>query len=126
MEKKTYRNDIFVAVTLLLCLWFKIDSVMEYGMGNVSVFLVASCVLLLIVLLVMTLWLLFANRRKLWIILKGILKSYLFDTVSWLAFLMPIVCIEKYSTCFAVASWILGDIVLLGGFLIKNKIKSIK
>ena len=81
MEKETYKNDVLVAVTLLLCLWFKLD-------------------------------------------IKGVFKSEIFDTISWLAFFMPIICIEKYSTYFACASWVFGDIILLSAFLlIRNKYK---
>ena len=126
MEKEIYKNEIFMAVTLLLCLWFKLDAVIEYGIDNVSLFSVASCGLLLTVLLFLFLWLLLTNRRKLWIILKGIISSNFFDTISWIAFLMPIICIDSYNTYFACASWILGDVVLLGGFMLNNRKKIIK
>ena len=26
MEKATYKKEVFIAVTLLLCLWFKLDA----------------------------------------------------------------------------------------------------
>ena len=30
MEKELYKNEIHMAVALLLCLWFKLDAVIEY------------------------------------------------------------------------------------------------
>lgn len=126
MEKETYKKEVFVAVTMLLCLWFKLDAVIEYGTENMSCFLIASCGLLLVVILSMAIWLLFTNRKKLWTIIKGIFKSDMFDTISWIAFLMPIVCIEKYSLHFACASWIFGDIVLLAAFLYSKKVVQLK
>ena len=36
---------------------------------------------------------------------------------------MPIVCIDGYGTYFAYASWIFGDMVLLGAFLTSQKRK---
>lgn len=124
MEKETYKNDVLVAVTLLLCLWFKLDAVIEYGIENISCISIASCILLVIVIMSMALWLLFTNSSKLWAIIKGVFKSEIFDTISWIAFFMPIICIEKYSTYFACASWVFGDIILLSAFLlIRNKYK---
>jgi len=117
MEQKIYQKEINVAVTLLLSLWFKLDSVIEYGIEDIQRFAVVSCALLLAVLLVMALWLLFTDYKKLWAIMKGIFKSDVFDHVSWIAFLMPIVCIEEYSGYFALASWTFGDIVLLAATL---------
>ena len=124
MEKETYKNDVLVAVTLLLCLWFKLDAVIEYGIENISCISIASCILLVIVIMSMALWLLFTNSSKLWAIIKGVFKSEIFDTISWIAFFMPIICIEKYSTYFACASWVFGDIILLSAFLlIRNNYK---
>lgn len=117
------KNEIYVAVALLLCLWFKLDALLEYGLDNATLFPIASCVILSSFLLLRGLLLLLFNRDKLWAILKGIFKSEIFDTISWIAFLMPLICIEKYSTYFAIASWVLGDIVLLGGLLLKNRTK---
>ena len=45
--------------------------------------------------------------------------SKTFDAISSVAFLMPLICIEKYNVYFACASWVLGDIVLVGALLIK-------
>lgn len=121
MITETYKNEVFMAVTLLLCLWFKLDVVIVYGVENTSFFTVGTCVLFSLVILSRALWLLVTNRRKLWLILKGIFKSEMFDTISWVAFLMPFFCIEKYCNYFAYASWILGDIMLLSAFLMSQK-----
>ena len=118
MNKETYKKETFVAVILLLCLWFKLDAVIEYGVENVFSFALATCALLLLLLLFMAFWLLFTDKKKLWQIMKSIFKSDIFDTISWVAFLMPIVSIEEYSTYFACASWLFGDIMLLAGFFI--------
>ena len=64
MEKETYKNDVLVAVTLLLCLWFKLDAVIEYGIENISCISIASCILLVIVIMSMALWLLFTNSSS--------------------------------------------------------------
>ena len=29
MEKATYKKEVFIAVTLLLCLWFKLDAIID-------------------------------------------------------------------------------------------------
>lgn len=58
MEKELYKHEIHMAVALLLCLWFKLDAVIEYGIVNSSSFLIASCILLLAIILGRTLWLL--------------------------------------------------------------------
>ena len=49
----------------------------------------------------------------------GSFMSKTFDAISSVAFLMPLICIEKYNVYFACASWVLGDIVLVGALLIK-------
>lgn len=49
----------------------------------------------------------------------GYFMSKTFDAISSVAFLMPLICIEKYNVYFACASWVLGDIVLVGALLIK-------
>lgn len=126
MEKDNYKKEVFIAVTMLLCLWFKLDAVIEYGAVNISCFSIASCGLLLVVILSMLIWMFLTNRKILWTIVKGVFKSEMFDTISWIAFFMPIICIEKYSLFFACASWILGDIVLIGAFLIDRKQKLIQ
>ena len=48
--------------------------------------------------------------------------SKTFDAISSVAFLMPLICIEKYDVYFACASWVLGDIVLVGVLLAKSAI----
>ena len=45
--------------------------------------------------------------------------SKTFDAISSVAFLMPLICIEKYDVYFVCALWVLGDIVLVGALLIK-------
>ena len=50
MEKELYKHEIHMAVALLLCLWFKLDAVIEYGIVNSSSFLIASCILLLAII----------------------------------------------------------------------------
>lgn len=114
MEKELYKHEIHMAVALLLCLWFKLDAVIEYGIVNSSSFLIASCILLLAIILGRTLWLLLINHKRLWAIMKGVFMSKTFDAISSVAFLMPLICIEKYNVYFACASWVLGDIVLVG------------
>ena len=54
--------------------------------------------------------------------MKGVFKSKTFDAISSVAFLMPLICIEKYNVYFACASWVLGDIVLVGALLAKSAI----
>ena len=49
----------------------------------------------------------------------GYFMSKTFDAISSVAFLMPLICIEKYNVYFACASWVLEDIVLVGALLIK-------
>lgn len=63
MEKELYKHEIHMAVALLLCLWFKLDAVIEYGIVNSSSFLIASCILLLAIILGRTLWLLLTNHK---------------------------------------------------------------
>ena len=121
MEKATYKKEVFIAVTLLLCLWFKLDALIEYGLENVSYFCITSSVLLLLLVLSIASWLLLTNRKKLWAILVGIFKSRTFDTISWIAFLMPIICIDEFRIHFACTSWVLGDLMLLGAFWISQK-----
>ena len=48
--------------------------------------------------------------------------SKTFDAISSVAFLMPLICIEKYNVYFACASWVLGDIVLVGALQAKSAI----
>lgn len=62
MEKELYKHEIHIAVALLLCLWFKLDAVIEYGIVNSSSFLIASCILLLAIISGRTLWLLLTNQ----------------------------------------------------------------
>lgn len=121
MEKATYKKEVFIAVTLLLCLWFKLDAIIEYGLENVSYFCITSSVLLLVLVLSLASWLFLTNRKKLWAILVGIFKSRTFDTISWIAFLMPIMCIDEFRIYFACTSWVLGDLMLLGAFWISQK-----
>lgn len=126
MEKDNYKKEVSVAVTMLLCLWFKLDAVIEYGTVNISCFSIASCGLLSVVILSMLIWMLLTNHKKLWTIVKEIFKSEMFDTISWIAFLMPIISIEKYSLFFACASWVFGDIVLIVALLMDRKQKLIQ
>lgn len=119
MEKELYKHEIHMAVALLLCLWFKLDAVIEYGIENSSSFLIASCILLLAIISSRALWLLFTNHKRLWAIMKGVFMSKTFDAISSVAFLMPLMCIEKYNVYFACVSWVLGDIVLVGALLMK-------
>ena len=44
-----------------------------------------------------------------------------YDTISWIAFLMPIMCIDEFRIYFACTSWVLGDLMLLGAFWISQK-----
>lgn len=122
MEKELYKNEIHMTVALLLCLWFKLDAVIEYGIVNSSSFLIASCIFLLAIISSRTLWLLLTNHKRLWAIMKGVFMSKTFDAISSVAFLMPLICIEKYNVYFACASWVLGDIVLVGALLAKSAI----
>lgn len=114
---ETYKGEIFVAICLLLCLWFKLDVVLEYGFDDPSYLAIATCCILALVLLGKALWLLFTNRSKLWAITKGVIVSELFDYLTWIPVIMPIWCIEKYKAYFACTSWILGDLMLVGLFV---------
>ena len=82
MEKELYKHEIHIAVALLLCLWFKLDAVIEYGIVNSSSFLIASCILLLAIILGRTLWLLLTNHKRLWAIMKAVFMSKTFDAIS--------------------------------------------
>ena len=39
METNEYRNETTMAMGVLLCLWLKLDALLEYGMQHVSPFL---------------------------------------------------------------------------------------
>lgn len=117
MKNELYKNEVFAAVALLLCLWFKLDALIEYGSMHNSWFMIGTCAALGATLLCLAFRLLFSDRKMLWAIVKGVFVSDLFDSMSWIAFLMPIVCIEKYSSYFACASWIIGDLILIGTFV---------
>lgn len=117
MEKEICKNEIFMAVTLLLCLWFKLDAVLEYGTQDTPLLMLASCGLLLAIILFRSIWLLLTNPQRLWILAKGIFKSEMFDTISWIPFLMLFANSEKYSQLFACIAWTMGDLVLIGAFM---------
>lgn len=123
---ETYKDEIFVAICLLLCLWFKLDVVLEYGFDDPSYLAIATCCILALVLLGKALWLLFTNRSKLWAITKGVIVSELFDYLTWIPVIMPIWCIEKYKAYFACTSWILGDLMLVGLFVYFQRYRSVK
>lgn len=117
MEKEIYKSEIFMAVTLLLCLWFKLDAVLEYGTQDTPQLMLASCGLLLAIILFRAVWLLLTNPQRLWTLVKGIFKSEMFDSISWIPFLMLFVNSEKYSQLLACIAWTMGDLVLIGAFL---------
>lgn len=117
MEKGNCKNEIFIAVTLLLCLWFKLDAILEYGMQDTPPLMLASCGLLLSIILFRAVWLLLTNPQRLWTLIKGIFKSEMFDAISWIPFLMLYVCSEKYSPLFACIAWTMGDLMLIGSFI---------
>lgn len=48
METNEYRNETTLAMGVLLCLWLKLDALLEYGMQHVSPFLIATCAVLLL------------------------------------------------------------------------------
>ena len=48
METNEYRNETTMAMGVLLCLWLKLDALLEYGMQHVSPFLIATCAVLLL------------------------------------------------------------------------------
>lgn len=123
---ETYKDEIIVAMSLLLCLFFKLDVIVEYGFGASSYLTIATCILLALILLGMTLWLLFTNCSKLWAITKGVIVSDLFDFLTWFPILLPMFCIERYKVYFACTSWILGDLMLVGMFLYFHKYRSLK
>lgn len=117
MEKENCKNEIFMAVTFLLCLWFKLDAVLEYGTQDTLLLMLASCGLLLSIILFRAVWLLLTNPQRLWMLAKGIFKSEMFDIISWIPFLMLFANSEKYSSIFAYIAWTMGDIVLIGTFI---------
>lgn len=117
MEKEIYKNELFLAVTLLLCLWFKLDAILEYGMQDTPMLMLASCGLLLSVILFRAIWLVLTNPLRLWMLVKGIFKSEMFDAISWIPFLMLFANNEKYSLFFACIAWTMGDLVLIGAFI---------
>ena len=92
METNEYRNETTLAMGVLLCLWLKLDALLEYGMQHVSPLLIATCAVLLLAV----------AGRALWLAL---------------AFLMPLLSIEAYSEWFAYAAWVLGDVVLIGAMV---------
>lgn len=117
MEKEIYKNEIFTAVTLMLCLWFKLDAVIEYGIHDTPQLMLASCGVLLAIILSRAIWLLLTSPQKLWALVRGIFRSEMFDTISWIPFLMLFVNSEKYSPLFACIAWTMGDLVLIGAFI---------
>lgn len=117
MEKDNYKNEIFMAVTLLLCLWFKLDAILEYGTQDTPPLMLAGCVLLLVIILFRVAWLLLTNPQRLWLLIKGIFKSETFDAISWIPFLMLFANSEKYSPLFACIAWIMGDLILIVAFI---------
>lgn len=117
MEKDNYKNEIFMAVTLLLCLWFKLDAILEYGTQDTPPLMLAGCVLLLVIILFRVAWLLLTNPQRLWMLIKGIFRSEMFDAISWIPFLMLFANSEKYSPIFACIAWIMGDLILIVAFI---------
>ena len=117
METNEYRNETTMAMGVLLCLWLKLDALLEYGMQHVSPFLIATCAVLLLAVAGRALWLALADRRRLCAIMRSLLKSDFFDAATALAFLMPLLSIEAYSEWFAYAAWVLGDVVLIGAMV---------
>lgn len=108
METNEYRNETTMAMGVLLCLWLKLDALLEYGMQHVSPLLIATCAVLLLAL---------ADHRRLCAVARSLLKSDFFDAATALAFLMPLLSIEAYSEWFAYAAWVLGDVVLIGAMV---------
>ena len=106
METNEYRNETTMAMGVLICLWLKLDALLEYGMQHVSPFL-------LLAVAGRALWLAIADRRRLCAIVRSLLKSDFFDAATALAFLMPLLSIEAYSEWFAYAAWVIGDVVLI-------------
>lgn len=106
METNEYRNETTMAMGVLICLWLKLDALLEYGMLHVSPLLIATCAVLLL-----------ADRRRLCAVARSLLKSDFFDAATALAFLMPLLSIEAYSEWFAYAAWVLGDVVLIGAMV---------
>lgn len=117
METNEYRNETTMAMGVLLCLWLKLDALLEYGMLHVSPFLIATCAVLLLAVAGRALWLALADRRRLCAIARSLLKSDFFDAATALAFLMPLLSIKAYSEWFAYAAWVLGDVVLIGAMV---------
>lgn len=117
METNEYRNETTMAMGVLLCLWLKLDALLEYGMQHVSPLLIATCAVLLLAVASRALWLALADRRRLCAIARSLLKSDFFDAATALAFLMPLLSIEAYSEWFAYAAWVLGDVVLIGAMV---------
>lgn len=115
MEREKFQNEINIAVILLLCLWFKLDATMEYAASDIPLLMYVSCGILISIILMRTLWLLFTNAARLLAIIKGVLKSEMFDAISWIPFLMLFANSERYAQHLACAAWVLGDIVMLGG-----------
>lgn len=108
METNEYRNETTMAMGVLLCLWLKLDALLEYGMQHVSPFLIATCAVLLLAVAGRALWLALADRRRLCAIVRSLLKSDFFDAATALAFLMPLLSIKAYSEWFAYAAWVLA------------------
>ena len=75
METNEYRNETTMAMGVLLCLWLKLDALLEYGMQHVSPFLIATCAVLLLAVAGRALWLALADRRRLCAIVRSLLKS---------------------------------------------------
>lgn len=121
METTEYRNETIMAMGVLLCLWLKLDALLEYGMQHVSPFIIATCAVLLLVVAGRALWLALTDRRRLRAVVRGLLKSDFFDAATALAFLMPLLSIEAYSEWFAYAAWVLGDVVLIGAMVLLRR-----
>lgn len=64
METNEYRNETTMAMGVLLCLWLKLDALLEYGMLHVSPLLIATCAVLLLAVAGRALWLALADRRE--------------------------------------------------------------
>ena len=73
METTEYRNETIMAMGVLLCLWLKLDALLEYGMQHVSPFLIATCAVLLLVVAGRALWLAITDRRRLRAVVRGLL-----------------------------------------------------
>lgn len=121
METTEYRNETIMAMGVLLCLWFKLDALLEYGMQHVSPLLIATCAALLLAVAGRALWLAITDRRRLQAVVCGLLKSDFFDAATALAFLMPLLSSEAYSEWFAYAAWVLGDVVLIGAMVLLRR-----